>query len=106
MEQEINQISEDLAQTLIETFEDFNKANEELEKTLKNFLPKMEKEIQLKVAEKFVYYIDKYSQASFFTRWYWLRKAKRFIHGINDINDIFEDGTVNLHHTGAIQETN
>lgn len=97
MEQEINQTSEDLAQSLIMAFEDFNKANEEFEKTLKNFLPQMEKEIRLKVAERFVHYIDKYSHGSFLTRWYWLRKAKRFIHGINDINNIFEDGTGNLY---------
>ena len=101
MEQEFERMSEDTAQSLIEAFDEMNKANEEFEKTLKRFIPQMEKEIRLKVAERFVYYIDKYSHASFLTRWYWLRKAKRFIHGINDITDIFEDGTGNLHDTGA-----
>lgn len=101
MEQEFEIMSEETANGLIEAFEELNKTNEEFEKTLKNVIPQMEKEIRLKVAERFVYYIDKYSHASFLTRWYWLRKAKRFIHGVNDINDIFEDGTgtgkINLH---------
>lgn len=35
-------------------------------------------ELKLKIAEKFVFYVEHYGDASVLTRWYWKRKIKKF----------------------------
>ena len=45
------------------------------------------KELKLKIAEKFVFYLEHYAEASVLTRWYWKRKIKKFAKGLKTLNE-------------------
>lgn len=44
-------------------------------------------ELKLKIAEKFVFYVEHYANASVLTRWYWKRKMKKLAKGLKTLKD-------------------
>lgn len=77
MEEAFETITEETAQGLIEAFDGFNKAHEEFEKAFNGTMQVYMSNCQLQAAGKFINYMEKYTNATFLTRWYWLRKARK-----------------------------
>ena len=81
-------ISEDIAQGLLDAFEGMNDASKSFEDAWQHNYGVLVDEIKLKCAEKLMLYVDKYSQATFLTRWYWKRKMEKFIKGIDVLKEL------------------
>lgn len=79
--EEIEKMSEETAQELISAFEDMNKDLDDLKSNISHF----QKSVQIELAVKFVGYMEKYANATFLTRWYWLRKARKVNEAAKDI---------------------
>ena len=85
---DFNSISEDVAQGLLDAFQDMNDALKGFEDTWQRNYGVLVDEIKFECAEKLIFYTDKYAQATFITRWYWKRKIKKFIKGINVLKEL------------------
>ena len=79
---------EDEMKEFATTLEDGMKAFDEFSKVFEEKFGVLSHEIKLKCAEKFICYADKYSHATFLTRWYWLRKMRKFVKGINVLKEL------------------
>lgn len=84
---DFDKISEDTAQGLLDAFKGINDALKDFEDTWQRNYGVLVNEIKVKCAEKIIFYTDKYAHATFITRWYWKRKIKKFIKGI----DVFKE---------------
>ena len=58
------------------------------DKSLEQAFGVLSREIKLEFALKLVEYADKFANATFITRWYWMRKMKKFVKGINVIKEL------------------
>ena len=83
-EKEFKELSEEFVRVL----EDGMKASEEFSKAFERTYGVLLQEVKLKCAEKLIYYADKYSHATFITRWYWMRKMKKFVKGIDVLKEL------------------
>ena len=81
-------ISEDKAQSILDAFKEMNDALKGFEDTWQHNYGVLVNEMKLKFAEKLMLYTDKYAQATFLTRWYWKRKIKKFIKGIDVLKEL------------------
>ena len=77
LEGQIAPISEELAQQLIKTFEDCNKASAELHKKVEEFIVAACRATAVEMVGRVVRYAEKCVKATFLTRWYWYKKAKK-----------------------------
>jgi hypothetical protein len=71
----IEVMTQETADALIEAFEMFNKSMEESHEMLEHFSEAIYQQIVREVASRFFDYVEKFTCASFLTRWYWKRKA-------------------------------
>lgn len=76
-EMEFTCISQETADELCKAFEDFLKTAEETHGMVDKFFGNCLRDAQMKATEKYLHYIEKYVNATFLTRWYWLRKARK-----------------------------
>jgi hypothetical protein len=81
-------ISEDTAQGLSDALKGMNDALKGFEDTWQRNYGVLVNEIKLKCAEKLIFYAEKYARATFLTRWYWKRKIKKFIKGIDVLKEL------------------
>ena len=81
-------ISKDTAQGLLDAFRGMNDALKGFEDTWQRNYGVLVDEIKLKCAEKLMLYVDKYTQATFLTRWYWKRKMRKFVKGIDVLKEL------------------
>lgn len=44
-------------------------------------------ELKQKIAEKFVFYVEHYAEASVLTRWYWKRKIAKLAKGVKTLKE-------------------
>ncbi len=88
--EEIERISEDTAQGLIDAFEQFNKEAERTKLNLQQFNEIICREVVVKFVEQFLHHNNKYTYATILTRWYWKRKVKHDIKGLKEFNDLLE----------------
>ena len=68
--------------------EDGIKAAEELAMAFQRTYGVLAQEIKLECAKKIIDYADKYSNATFLTRWYWKRKLRKFVKGIDVLKEL------------------
>lgn len=90
-EKDFVKISEETAQGLCELVKGFNESIDELSETLDNITKDVLTAILGEAARKFLDYMERYSCATFFTRWYWLRKARNTAKALRDIGKMKED---------------
>ena len=83
-ENEMKGFAEEFAKTL----EDGLKSLDEVSNAFEEAFGVLSKEIKLKCAEKIIYYSGKYSNATFITRWYWMRKMKKFVKSIEVLKEL------------------
>lgn len=74
---EIAQLSEDVAQELAESFERANEADRELTEQLPGLMESILQQVEMEVGENHLKNVERYVKASFFTKWYWKRKADK-----------------------------
>lgn len=74
---EFTRISQETADGLCKAFEDFSKTAEETHDMVDKFFSSCLRDAQMKATEKYLRYMEKYVNATFLTRWYWLRKARK-----------------------------
>ena len=91
MEEEIKGITEETAQELCEAFDDFIKTSEEMAKKTHEFLGLAYKEAIRCATMKFIDYCEKYVNATFLTRWYWLRKAKKMPQVLREMEKLYNE---------------
>lgn len=83
--------NEEMAQELLKAFEDFNEASEEFEKTFDESMKLFMDECRLHAAEKLITYSHKATCATFITRWYWIRKAKKCCCVLKEVIDMSKE---------------
>lgn len=76
-EMEFTCISQETTDKLCKAFEDFSKTAEETHDMVDKFFSSCLRDAQMKAAEKCLLYMEKYVNATFLTRWYWLRKERK-----------------------------
>lgn len=88
--EELERMTEDTAQGLIDAFEQFNKESERARLNLQQFNKIICREVVIKFVEQFLHHNNKYTYATILTRWYWKRKVKLDIKGLRELNDLLE----------------
>ena len=96
IEQEIKPMAEETAQALIDAFARCNNATQEFHDRMSKLFALAKQEAVKCFIEKTLTYSEKYTQATFLTRWYWLRKMKNLAKAIKEIEHLFneENGTM------------
>lgn len=79
------EISEQIAEELAPAFEDFNKMITNNAELYERILGNLKQEVRLRLSGKFVELAIHFANATFLTRWYWRRKIKKFIQGLDEI---------------------
>ena len=79
------EISEQTAEELASAFESFSKSMEDNEEIYERILGNLKQEVRLRLSGKFVELAIHFANATFLTRWYWRRKIKKFIQGLDEI---------------------
>ena len=87
---EMELMTEETAQGLIDAFEQFNKEAERTRLNLQQFNEIVAREVVIKFVEQFLHHNNKYTYATILTRWYWKRKVKHDIKGLRELNDLLE----------------
>lgn len=82
------EISKQTAEELASAFEDFNKSMTDNAEIYERILGNLKREVRLKFSEKLVELAIHFGNATFLTRWYWRRKIKKFIQGLDYIKNI------------------
>lgn len=88
--EDIERITEETANSLADAFAEFLESAEAFESAFNAKMEVYMKECQRAAATKFVEYMHKYACATFLTRWYWLRKARKCndaLKGIIQLNE-------------------
>ena len=83
--EDIKRITEETANELADSLEEFLKSAEAFESAFNTKMEVYMKECQRAAASKFLDYMHKYACATFLTRWYWLRKARKCNDALRDI---------------------
>lgn len=83
-EEQIKEMVEELTSAL----EDGVKASIELEEAFQRTYGVLAQELKFECAKKLIDYADKYSNATFLTRWYWKRKLRLFVKGIDVLKEL------------------
>ena len=78
----------ELCKEFVKVLEEGNKVLDDADKSLEQAFGVLSREIKLELALKLVEYADKFANATFITRWYWMRKMKKFVKGINVIKEL------------------
>ncbi len=84
----MKEITEKTAKELARTIEEVQKVAEESAETFQRTYGVLAQEIKLECAKKIINYADKYSNATFLTRWYWKRKLRKFVKGIDVLKEL------------------
>lgn len=79
------EICKQTAEELASAFEDFNKMITNNEEIYERILGNLKQEVRLRLSGKFVELAIHFANATFLTRWYWRRKIKKFIQGLDEI---------------------
>ena len=70
-------ISEKTAQMMCDALAEFNKSVEDNAEMLDKYYNAFSTNLKAELAARLIDYLEKIVQASFITRWYWIRKAKK-----------------------------
>ena len=89
--EEFERITEKTAQELADAFAGFVESAEAFESAFNARMEVYMNECQRAAATKFVEYMHKYACATFLTRWYWLRKARKCNDALNGIIEFNEE---------------
>ena len=85
---EIKQMSEETAQELCDIFEKHNQMMLEHAKDMERLFGSIKEMVAAEIAKHFVFLADKYANANCITRWYWKRKMKNFVKGIDVLDEL------------------
>ena len=79
------EISEQTAEELASAFEAVSKSMEDNAEIYERILGNLKQEVRWTLSKKFVELAIHFANATFLTRWYWRRKIKKFIQGLDEI---------------------
>lgn len=79
------EFSEQTAEELASAFEAVSKSMEDNAEIYERILGNLKQEVRWTLSEKFVELAIHFANATFLTRWYWRRKIKKFIQGLDEI---------------------
>lgn len=82
---EIERLSNEIANNLINAFVELNKASEQATKCISSAIRTATASAVVSEMERLVH---KYEQASFITRWYWKRRIKKLCLSIDELETI------------------
>lgn len=91
MEEEIKGITEETAQELAKAFEDLDKQCKEFTKNMHEMVGLAMKTSMECAVNRFMYLCERYTNATFLTRWYWLRKAKKFPKVLKEMERMYNE---------------
>lgn len=85
-------MSQETVDGLIDAFGKFNENIETSRDMLERFNSVVNQEMARQVVDKFLGYVEKYTCATFITRWYWKRKAFKMAQTVKELSDFLNDG--------------
>lgn len=91
MEEEIKGITEETAQELAKAFEDLSKQCEEVTSKMHEMVGLAMKTSMECAINRFMYLCERYTNATFLTRWYWLRKAKKMPQVLMEMEKLYNE---------------
>lgn len=89
---EMERITEAQANELIDIMKAFNDEMPRTMESMKRLHEAVWKETARQAASKFIGYMEKYTNATFITRWYWKRKAFIMVSCLKEISNVFDKG--------------
>ena len=84
-------ITQETADDMLKAFQEFNEASEAFRASFDAMTEVYMDRCQQAVAMKFVEYMHKYTNGTFLTRWYWLRKARKCNEALKGIIQLNEE---------------
>lgn len=85
-------MSQETADALIDAFGKFNENIETSRDMLERFNSVVSQEMARQVVDKFLGYVEKYTCATFITRWYWKRKAFKMAQTVKEVSNFLNEG--------------
>ena len=85
-------MSQETADALIDAFDKFSKSIETERDMFERFNGIVNQEMARQVIDKFFGYAEKYTCATFITRWYWKRKALKMAQTVKDMSNFLNEG--------------
>ena len=82
---------DNIADDLANAFEDVNNALKEFFETNNKLLKEMRTEMALEISKRMLHYAEKYTNATFVTRWYWKRKMAKMVKATEEIKNTFDE---------------
>ena len=89
---QIELMSQETADEIIDAFGKFNENFETSRDMLERFNSVVSKEMARQVVDKFIGYVEKYTCATFVTRWYWKRKAFKIAQAVKEVSNFLNEG--------------
>lgn len=87
LDSKMEMMTEETAQGLIDAFEKLNKSLSETPNICARFNEVINREMARQVVDKFLGYVEKYTNATFLTRWYWKNKAIKMAQAVKDADE-------------------
>lgn len=92
LDSQIELMSQETADEIIDAFGKFNENIETSRDMLERFNSVVSKEMARQVVDKFIVYVEKYTCATFVTRWYWKRKAFKMAQAVKEVSNFLNEG--------------
>ena len=90
-EENFKMISQETADELCRAFGSFVDTAERMQDTVDELWGNCLTACMREVAAKYINYMEKYANATFLTRWYWLRKARKVNEALKGVAAMNED---------------
>lgn len=87
--EEFKKMSEETAQELAEVFEELNKSAQAYCDKFAVLCKNATKSLIMSATGRMLHYAEKYTNATFITRWYWRRRLVNLVKAIREIEDQF-----------------
>lgn len=84
----LKNLTEQTAEELASAFESVSKSMEDNAEIYERILGNLKQEVRWTLSKKFVELAIHFANATFLTRWYWRRKIKKLIQGLDSIKNI------------------
>ena len=91
LDSKIEPMSQETADALIDAFVEFNNNIESMGDFANKFNKVICQEMARQTVDKFLGYVEKYTCATFFTRWYWKRKAFKMAKAVKELSNLLNE---------------
>lgn len=93
----IQPMSSENAEELISAFEKFNESAKHMNEAMISFNHEIRLQMAQQAVEKFLGYVEKYTAATFITRWWWKRKVFNMAEAVWQVSELINEEILCTH---------